>query len=462
MKETSKKSIYFFPIFYLGDNMKVLCVGGGGREHAIVKALQRSGAEIYVVMKNKNPGIARAAKDILLESETNVPKAVDWASSKGVELAVIGPEAPLEAGIADLLEKEGVRCMGPNKNAARIETSKEFARELMRNHNIPGLVDYWAFDDLSATKKFVEQADFEMVVKPIGLTGGKGVKVWGDHLHSKNDVLKYAEEVLDKKLGGSSRFLIERKEVGEEFSLQAFSDGKNIVPMPLVQDYKRLLEGDEGPNTGGMGSFSDVDHMMPFIEKSDYEVAEEIMDKTVKAMSAEGAPFKGILYGAFIATAQGIRVLEYNVRFADPEGMNVLPLLETDFVEVCDAVANEGLKGKTVRFENMATVCKYVVPQGYGSKPKSGEPVEVDEEGIGDSGGELFYAAVNETEGKIYTTTSRVLAVLGIAKSIDEANEIAEKSLKHIKGNVYVRHDIGRADYIQKKIDRMKAIRGGG
>ncbi|MCK5547418.1 MAG: phosphoribosylamine--glycine ligase, partial [Thermoplasmata archaeon] len=177
--------------------MKVLCVGGGGREHAMVKAFQRAGAEIYSVMKNKNPGIARASKDILLESEKNVPKVVEWAAKMGAQLAVIGPEAPLEVGIVDALEKEGIMCMGPTKEAARIETDKGFARELMTKHNIPGLVDYWTFDDLGATKEFVEQADFEMVVKPIGLTGGKGVKVWGDHLHSKQDVIDYAREILE-------------------------------------------------------------------------------------------------------------------------------------------------------------------------------------------------------------------------------------------------------------------------
>jgi phosphoribosylamine--glycine ligase len=439
--------------------MKVLCVGGGGREHAIVKVLEKSGADIYVVMKNKNPGIARAAEEFLLESETNIGKIVDWAAGKGIELAVIGPEAPLGAGIVDALESKGIRCAGPNQEAAQIEISKEFARNLMRKYKIPGLVDYWIFDTLKETKRFVEHSDFEMVVKPVGLTGGKGVKVWGDHLKSKKDVIAYAEEILEKQIGGSAKFLIEKKEVGEEFSLQAFSDGKNIAPMPLVQDYKRLLEGDGGPNTGGMGSFSDANHLMPFIEKKDYEVALDIMRKTVQAMHAEGRPFKGILYGAFIATVDSTMNLEFNARFADPEGMNVLPILDTDFAEICMEIADGNLSTKKVGFKNMATVCKYVVPQGYGSRPQAGEPVEVNEKAIAENRAELYYAAVNESEGKITTTTSRTLAVLGIADNIEKAFDIAESSLKHVKGNVFMRHDIGRKDYIQKKIDRMKALR---
>jgi phosphoribosylamine--glycine ligase len=441
--------------------MKVLCVGGGGREHAIVKALQRSGAEILAVMKNRNPGIARASKDFLLASETDIPKVADWAAKMGAEMAVIGPEAPLGEGIVDALEEREISCMGPNRNAARIEISKEFARNLMRDHKIPGQVDYWVFDDLGETKAFVEKADFEMVLKPIGLTGGKGVKVWGDHLKSKDDVIAYAKDILENRIGGSARFLIEKKEVGEEFSLQAFSDGKNIAPMPLVQDYKRLLEGDEGPNTGGMGSFSDADHMMPFINRKDYDTALDIMKKTVEAMHKDGNPFKGILYGAFIATSEGTKNLEFNVRFADPEGMNVLSILESDFTNICVRVADGNLSSDDARFMDKATVCKYVVPQGYGSKPKAGEPVNVDEKGIMDSGGTLYYAAVDEKDHTVYTTSSRTLAVLGISDSIDSAYEIAEDSLKHVKGNVFMRHDIGRKEYIQKKIERMKSLRDG-
>ncbi len=185
------------------------------------------------------------------------------------------------------------------------------------------------------------------------------------------------------------------------------------------------------------------------------------MKKTVGAMGDEGSPFKGILYGAFIATAEGTKVLEYNVRFADPEGMNVLPILSTNFVELCKGIVDGNLKSKNVRFQDRASVCKYVVPQGYGFKPKGGEPVEVSEKAIADSGGELFYAAVDERDHQIFTTTSRTLAVLGFAADVSEANEIVEDSLKHVRGNVFMRHDIGRAEYIQKKVDRMKSLRGG-
>ncbi len=308
--------------------MRVLVVGGGGREHAIVDALRQSGAEIYAAMANQNPGIRRASKDILLVNVTAVDDIVRWASAHRVELAVIGPEGPLEKGIVDALESAAIPTVGPSRAAAQLETNKEFTRELMRDQGIPGAPRFWAFDDLASFEKFVSASDFEFVIKPLGLTGGKGVRVWGDHFTTKEGALAYGKEILTEKIGGVARFLVEEKLVGEEFSLQAFCDGHTLAPMPLAQDHKRAYEGDKGPNTGGMGSYSDADHLLQFLTPKDFEGALETMHKTVAAMAARGTPFKGILYGGFMATKDGPRLLEFNVRFADPESMNVLPILE--------------------------------------------------------------------------------------------------------------------------------------
>ena len=218
--------------------MKVLAVGGGGREHAAVEALHRSGSEIYSVMKNANPGIiARSAKHILCD-EKDIDRIVAFAKENGVELAFIGPEAPLGAGIVDALEAAGVQCASPTKAAARIETSKSFMRKLVRDHKIPGNLSFASFDNAEDAEAYLKTVDHEIVVKPVGLTGGKGVKVQGEHLHSFEDTMDYVREIFDGNIGGAG-VILEEKAVGEEFTQMVFSDGKRIVPMPLVQDHKR-------------------------------------------------------------------------------------------------------------------------------------------------------------------------------------------------------------------------------
>jgi len=439
--------------------MKVLAVGGGGREHAIVKALVRGGADVCSVMKNKNPGIARASRDFLLARETDVDKVVQYALSQKAELAVIGPESPLEVGLVDELTQKGIRCVGPTRSAARIETSKSFARGLLSKYRVPGNIRFASFTDLREAERHLRSINYEVAVKPIGLTGGKGVKVQGEHLADSADVLAYVREVFEKGIGGAGVVLEERIE-GEEFTLQAFCDGKHVVPMPLVQDHKRAFEGDKGPNTGGMGSYSSEDHLLPFVNSSEMEEAVDSMRRTVQALASEGAPYRGILYGQFMLTKEGPRIIEFNARFGDPEAMNVLPLLESDFVEVCAGIASGDVSRKSCEFKRAATVCKYVVPEGYGIEPKANVPIKVDEEGVQRAGAELFYAAVNEEEGRILTSTSRAVAVVGIDVSIDSAERQCERALRFVSGeHIYVRHDIGKHENIQRKVERMRALR---
>jgi len=441
--------------------MRVLAVGGGGREHAIVRALDGSGSTIYAAMKNKNPGIARVSEDFKLVKETDVEKVVDFAVRSGVEMAVIGPEAPLEAGLVDRLEAESIGCVGATKAAARIETSKSFMRDLMHRHSIPGNLDYNVFRSFDEARDFIRECEIELAVKPIGLTGGKGVKIEGEHLRGKEEVISYVREIFDRKIGGGGVVLEERAE-GEEFTLQAFCDGRSIAPMPVVQDHKRAYEGDEGPNTGGMGSYSMEDHRLPFMTEREYDQALEIMRRTVQAMSEEGCPYRGILYGQFMLTREGPKIIEYNARFGDPEAMNVLPILSSDFESICESIVDGSLSSESVEFDRKATVCKYVVPEGYGTEPKAGVPITVDEEAVRREGGVLYYASVNEEEGYVLTTTSRSLAVVGIADRIEMAERVCERGLKHIRGEaIYIRHDIGRPELIQRRIDHMAAIRKG-
>lgn len=438
--------------------MKVLVVGGGGREHALAAALERSGAELYSAMRNNNPGIARLAKEVRLVRETDVSSILEFARAAGVDIAVMGPEAPLEAGLVDALEAEGIGCVGPTKAAARLETSKIFARELMQRYGVPGNLRFASFDDLDEAKGYVREAGFELAIKPVGLTGGKGVKVQGEHLHDIKESEAYLEEIFGQGLGGGS-VILEERAVGEEFTLQVFCDGRNVVPMPLVQDHKRAYEGDVGPNTGGMGSYSAEDHLLPFVSESDKEAALDILRRTVEAIAQEGHPYRGVLYGQFMLTRDGPRVIEFNARFGDPEAMNVLSILETPFLEVCEGIV-DGSLSPNVSFARKATVCKYVVPAGYGTAPQSGKPIEVDEEAVAREGARLYYAMVDGEAGRVVTTTSRALGVVGIDDSIQEAEEACERALRHVRGEaIFVRHDIGKAELVNRRVEHMARLR---
>jgi phosphoribosylamine--glycine ligase len=243
--------------------MKVLVVGGGGREHAIARALSLSGnAEIYSVMPRKNPGIDALAKNMLAAKETDVRSIVAFAVECGIDHAVIGPEAPLEAGLSDALSEKNIGCVGPVRLAARLETDKAFCRDMMHRHGIAGCPLYRVFRDPEDAVGFIQDHDSDLAIKPIGLTGGKGVRIMGEHL-DRDGAVRYVRE-----LGGN--VVLEERLIGEEFTLQAFVDGNRLIPMPLVQDHKRAFDGDVGPNTGGMGSYSMPDHRLPFVTDADY------------------------------------------------------------------------------------------------------------------------------------------------------------------------------------------------
>ncbi len=443
---------------------RVLLIGSGGREHALAEAIARSETIIYSVMKSRNPGIARLSKEYLLGDETDPNYIAEWKLIKfrrePIDIAFIGPEAPLANGVSDKLEEMGIPVVGPSKKAAMIESSKEFMRDLMKKNHIEGYVEHFVFTDKRELEAFIEEYEKPFVVKPVGLTGGKGVKVMGEHFKTKEEGLEYAKEVIDKKIGGFDRVIIEEKMVGEEFTLQAFTDGYDIKPMPLVQDFKRAYEGDLGPNTGGMGSYSCENHLLPFISYHHYAKAVKILEDILAAMRREGIIYKGVIYGQFMHTADGPKVIEINCRFGDPEAINVLPILQTDILEIGWAIVEKKLSSLKIEFENTATVVKYVVPEGYGTSPLKGEEIKINEKEVERKGVKIYYASVHEENGKIYTTTSRSIALFAKSKDLYEASQRINEAFEHIHGKIFYRRDIATKEMIEGKVRKMQELLG--
>ena len=287
------------------------------------------------------------------------------AQKEKPDFVIVGPEEPLAEGIVDALQELGIPCVGPIAALAQLESSKAFTRDLVSKHKIPGNPEYKVFRSLEGIDKYLRKLG-DYVVKPDGLTGGKGVKLSDAHLFSIQDALHYCEELLMEH----PAVVIEEKLDGEEFSLQSFCDGTHVKDMVIVQDHKRVGEGDTGPNTGGMGSYSCENHSLPFLLPHHVEEASAINKAVAKALFDEtGQKYKGILYGGFMVTKNGIRLLEYNARFGDPETLNVLSLLKTDFVDICEAIIEGTLDKLAINFEKRATVCKYIVPNGYPDNP---------------------------------------------------------------------------------------------
>jgi phosphoribosylamine---glycine ligase len=434
--------------------MKILVVGTGAREHAICNAVKD--AELYSIMSNRNPGISRISK-FQISSEKDLIGVKKYALDNKIDIAIIGPEAPLEMGIVDELQAAGIGCVGPTKEAARIETDKAFMRDLFDTHKIGGSIVYKVFDSVEDTGDFIDEFGQDVVVKPVGLTGGKGVKIVGEHLEDGEAAKRYVKEIIDNKISGYAQVVIEERLIGEEFTVQAFVDGDKVVPMPAAQDHPHAYEGDQGPITGGMGSYSDKDGLLPFLDRKNYQDSVKIMQDTVNAIKKEVGPYKGILYGQFMLCKDGPKLVEYNARFGDPEAMNVLPLLKTDFVELCENIVDGNLK--SADFKRKATVCKYIVPQGYPETGKAGQIINVDESKINQEGALVYYAAVNQKDDKIFTSASRALGLVGIGNTISEAEEICENVTKYVKGEVYHRRDVGTAKLIEKRIKHMNTLR---
>lgn len=440
--------------------VNILLIGNGAREHALAEALVRSSEKprLFACMKANNPGLAALAERTLIGPYHDLAAIVAFAREGRCEFAVVGPEDPLSHGVVDALAAAGIPGVGPTRSLARLETSKSFTRDLCAKYAIPGNVAYRVFTSLDGVAAFLETLP-GVVLKPDGLTGGKGVLVQGDHFETRAEALALVRDILAEH----PSVTVEERLEGEEFSLQCLCDGRTVVATPPVQDHKRRFADDRGPNTGGMGSYSVADHLLPFLTPEDVAAGLAITERVAEAIHREtGEYYRGVMYGGFMATADGVRLLEYNARFGDPEAMNTLPLLETDFVAVCRAVIAGTLDTLPIRFAKRATVCKYVVPKGYGL-PKDHPDARSTSARIevGDVGAaRLYHSSVDQRPDGLYMTTSRAIGVVGIADDLARAEAIAERAVGAIRGPVDHRSDIGTAPLIAKRVSHMRALRG--
>ena len=420
--------------------MKILIVGSGGREHAIAWSVAKSPKVDKIYCAPGNAGIAEYAECVDIGA-MEFEKLAAFAREKEIDLTIVGMDDPLVGGIVDVFEAEGLRVFGPRKNAAILEGSKAFSKDLMKKYDIPTAA-YENFDDPEKALEYLRtEAKFPIVLKADGLALGKGVLICQDLSEAEAGVKEIME---DKKFGNAGNtMVIEEFMTGREVSVLSFVDGKTIRTMTSAQDHKRAKDGDQGLNTGGMGTFSPS----PFYtEEVDEFCKKHIYQKTVDAMAAEGRPFKGIIFFGLMLTADGPKVLEYNARFGDPEAQVVLPRMENDILEVMEACVDGKLDQIDLKFQNNAAVCVVLASDGYPVKYEKGIPIHGFENFKDKDGYYCFHAGTRFKDGEIVTNGGRVLGITAKGKTLKEARKNAYEATEWIDfANKYMRHDIGKA-----------------
>ncbi len=416
--------------------MKVLVIGSGGREHALVWKLAQSPQAEKIFAIPGNPGIAELAECVAGISIEDNGAVVSFAKEHGIDLVVVGPEVPLMNGIVDALNEAGIRAFGPKRAAAKLEGSKSFSKELMKKYGIP-TAKYEVFTDAAAARAYVEQEGAPIVIKADGLAAGKGVIV----AMTKEQALHAIDDIMEDQAFGSagSRVVIEEFMEGEEASLLAFTDGKTICPMISSQDHKRAYDGDEGPNTGGMGTYAPA----PVMTEENIRLAtENILKPVIAAMQQEGHPYQGCLYAGLMITPEGPKVVEFNARFGDPETQVVLPLLESDLVSIMCACADGTLAEQEIKWSKGSAVCVVLASGGYPGSYRKGYEIM----GLGKAKALntlVFHAGTGEKDGKILTAGGRVLGIVATGGDVREAVDKAYKGVGEVSfQDMHYRKDI--------------------
>lgn len=417
--------------------MKVLIVGGGGREHALAWKISQSPRVDKLYCAPGNGGIASLAQCVPINA-MDIEGIVSFAKNEMIDLVVVAPDDPLAAGMVDALDAAGIRAFGPSKDAALIESSKVFSKDLMKKYGIP-TAKYEAFDNGEDAAAYLAGSRYPLVVKADGLALGKGVVIAQNYNEAVNAVKSM---MADKVFGNAGdRIVIEEFLTGPEVSILAFTDGKTLIPMISSQDHKRALDNDMGLNTGGMGTFSPS---RLYTEELDNFCKKNIFMSTIEAMNKEGRKFKGVLYFGLILTADGPKVLEYNARFGDPETQVVLPHLKTDIVDIFEAIIDERLDTVDIQWEDKAAVCVILASGGYPGKYRTGLEITGIDEAEKDPSTVVFHAGTRLEDGKYYTTGGRVLGVTAVAGNIGDARSKAYEAAEKIHfEKMHFRWDIG-------------------
>lgn len=421
--------------------MKVLVIGSGGREHALVWKISQSQMVDKIYCAPGNAGIGQMAECVAIKAE-DLDGLLDFALQNEIGLTVVGPEVPLTMGIVDKFQEKGLKIFGPSGRAAEIEGSKTFAKDLMAKYGIP-TAKYGAFTDAAEAKAFLAEVGLPCVVKADGLAAGKGVLI----CETKEEAETAVDDILvDNKFGNAgSRVVVEEFLTGQEVSMLAFSDGKTIVPMVSSQDHKRIWDGDKGLNTGGMGAYSPAPIYTPDVHEI---VVPQVLEATIKAMEQEGRPFAGILYAGLMLTADGPKVLEFNARFGDPETQAVLPRLKSDLVEIFLAIIDGRLSEMNIQWHEEAAVCVVMASGGYPESSDKGRVITGLEDAA-ETGAIVFHAGTKETDGNIVTNGGRVLGISALGKDIAEAIANAYRGVEKITfENMQYRTDIGKKAFL--------------
>ncbi len=415
--------------------MKILVVGGGGREHAIIKKIRENKSVDTIYALPGNGGIAKDAICVDIGAK-DIEKITEFAVANDIDFAVVAPDDPLALGAVDALEAKGIKCFGPNKAAAVIESSKVFAKELMKKYKIP-TAGYEVFDDMNTALCYLDTAPVPAVIKADGLALGKGVVIAQTRDEAKAAVRSMMEDRIFGESG--SRVVIEEFLTGPEVSVLSFTDGKTIVPMISSQDHKRALDGDKGPNTGGMGCIAPNPY---YKEEMAQQCMDEIFIPTIDAMNKEGRKFKGCLYFGLMLTADGPKVIEYNCRFGDPETQVVLPLLKSDLLDIMRAVADEKLEEMEIVFGKESACCIVMASEGYPVSYEKGFEISADKL---PENTDLFIAGAALADGKLVTSGGRVLGVTAVSENLEKAICDAYAAVKNVHfKNSYYRKDIGK------------------
>jgi len=424
--------------------MKVLIVGSGGREHALAWKVAQSEKVEKVYGAPGNPGIAQIGECVDIKP-TEIEKLADFAEREGIDLTIVGPEAPLVAGITDEFERRGLKVFGPSKAAAQLEGSKAFAKEMMRKYGVP-TADFQVFDDPEKAKEYIRKVGAPIVVKADGLAAGKGVVV----AQTVEEAIEAVDRIMVEKVFGEAgnRVVVEECLKGEEASYLVITDGERFVPLATAQDHKAVFDGDRGPNTGGMGAYSPAPVLSEEMER---EVQEKVIKPILRGMAQEGMPFKGILYAGLMITEEGPKVLEFNVRFGDPEAQAILRRLEDDLVEVALS-AVEGRLVEELHWRPETSICVVLASKGYPGKYEKGKVITGIEEAEKVPTVVVFHAGTAVKDGKLVTNGGRVLNVTALGKDIVEARERAYEAVKRIHfDGMHYRTDIGL-----KAVKRLK------